>query len=367
MAELLKNIYNQKFFKSFTAAAEKVLPHFNSRQFLKKAMDAEWEEKELKQRMRHIATVLRSFMPSDYDQSLVLIKKLIEEIRKQDGREQGFEYMFFPDYIEQFGQDHLQSSLDAMEYVTQFTSCEFAVRPFIQKYPDQVLKQMLKWSKHKNASVRRFASEGCRPRLPWGMALAALKKDPSPIIPILENLKDDESEYVRRSVANNLNDIAKDNPQVVIKLINSWKGHSENTDWIIKHGCRTLLKKADADVYKLFGLNAESSCKVTDLKLDRKKLKIGEKLQFSFKLKPNKAKACKLRLEYAVYYLKANGVHNRKLFQIKEGTFNSDETYSFTRSRSFEDFTTRKHYPGKHKIAIVVNGKEMMSEEFNLY
>src|SRR5688572_14204950 len=144
---------------------------------------------------------------------------------------------------------------------------------------------MLKWSKHARRHVRRLSSEGCRSRLPWAMAIPALKKDPSPILPILENLKNDESLFVRKSVANNLNDIAKDHPQVVLELVKKWKGNSEQTDWIIRHGCRTLLKKADQNVYALFGLNGKTNCEVNNLKLSKTKIKIGERLGFSFGLK----------------------------------------------------------------------------------
>lgn len=95
------------------------------------------------------------------------------------------------------------------------------------------MKQMLVWSKHEHWGVRRLSSEGCRPRLPWAMALPNLKKDPTPIIPILENLKNDPARFVRLSVANNLNDIAKDNPEIVIDLAKKWKGESKEVDWLL--------------------------------------------------------------------------------------------------------------------------------------
>ena len=137
----------------------------------------------------------------------------------------GLEHMFIPDYIEVYGIDHFDLSMKAFETVTQFVSCEFAVRPFFIRYGNQMVNQMKIWSRHKNESVRRLSSEGSRPRLPWAMAIPALKKDPSPILPILENLKNDPSEDVRRSVANNINDIAKDHPDIVMKLGQRLEGH----------------------------------------------------------------------------------------------------------------------------------------------
>jgi 3-methyladenine DNA glycosylase AlkC len=364
MPEPLKNIYRPTFFESFTATINQVLPRFKKQQFLNQIFDTEWEAKELKQRMRHIATVLKDHLPGSYKEQVELIIRLINRL-KQNGSKAGFEFMFFPDFIEQYGIEELATSLKAMETITQFTSCEFAIRPFLIKYPDEVMAQMLKWSQHTHPHVRRFASEGCRPRLPWAMAIPQLKKDPSPILPILRNLKGDESLFVRKSVANNLNDIAKDHPEIVVQAVKEWKGLSKETDWIIKHGCRTLLKKAHASAYELFGLNGLAHCEVQNLKLEKTQLKIGDRLRFSFDLKTN-GSSPKLRLEYAVYYAKASGKQSRKIFQLKENTFESNKSYAFKREQRFQDFTTRKHYPGKHKIAVVVNGKEMAEKDFLL-
>lgn len=363
MAEPLKNIYTPEFFDQFAATLKKVKPSFKPKDFLKQIFDDQWKTFELKQRMRHIAAVLNKNLPGNYKDKLTTVVQIIEAYQ-QKGVKGGFEYMFLPDFIEQFGMDDFERSLEAMETVTQFASCEFAIRPFLLKHQQKVMKQMLKWSKHPHPHVRRFASEGCRPRLPWAMAVPALKKEPSPILPILENLKDDPSLFVRKSVANNLNDIAKDHPDIVAAIAKQWKGHSNETDWIIRHGCRTLLKKAHPATHALFGLHAPD-CEIVNLKLNRNKLTIGDRLGFSFELKTGK-KTSKLRLEYAVYYVKAGNKLSRKIFQLTERNFEPSSTYSFKKEQRFEDFTTRRHYPGNHKIAIVVNGKEMALKHFDL-
>jgi 3-methyladenine DNA glycosylase AlkC len=167
-------------------------------------------------------------------------------------------------------------------------------------------------------------------------------------------------------VANNLNDIAKDHPEIVVEVVRRWKGISKETDWIIKHGCRTLLKKAHPSTYELFELSNKTACHVTDLKIDKARLKIGDRLRFSFTLKPTLAQPSKLRLEYAVYYVKASGQQSRKIFQLKENLFQPKESYAFEKVQRFQDFTTRKHYPGKHTLAIVVNGRELAQKEFEL-
>ena len=162
--------------------------------------------------------------------------------------------MVFLDFVEVFGLDDYEASIPALEYFTQYMSAEFAVRPFIVKYPKQMLAQMLVWSKHTNPDVRRLSSEGSRPRLPWGIALPALKKDPAPVLPILEELKLDPSESVRRSVANNLNDIAKDHPEVTLQVLHSWQAlDREEIAAITRHALRTLLKDGHPQALELLG------------------------------------------------------------------------------------------------------------------
>lgn len=358
-------MYNARFFESFIETAKRVVPKFNKQQFIKQVFDAGWEVKELKQRVRHISTLLNEQLPGNYKEQVGHIILLIEKLEEQEIKG-GFEYMFFPDFIEQYGLDDLKTSLNAIERITQFISCEFAIRRFLLKYQDEVMMRMLKWSKHPHHHVRRFSSEGSRPRLPWAMAIPQLKKDPSPVLPILENLKDDESLFVRKSVANNLNDITKDHPDVVVEIVKKWKGKSKNTDWIIRHGCRTLLKKADKNVYEIFGLAGYAGCEVENLKLTKTKIKIGDRLGFSFALKTKIKQASRLRLEYVVYYVRSNGKQTRKIFKLAESSYSPETVYNFKKEQRFQDFTTRKHFPGKHKIGIVVNGQELATKEFIL-
>lgn len=220
--------------------------------------------------------------------------------------------MFIPDYIEQTCLDHPDLACQAMEEITQFTSCEFAVRPFIIKYPKIMMQRMQKWATHEHPHVRRFASEGCRPRSPWAMAIDFLKRNPAPILPILDRLKDDPSEFVRRSVANNINDISKDHPNKVIELVRQWKGHSADTDWVLKHGSRTLLKSGHRELLPLFNLMQNLKIKITDLVVKTPQVKIGDALQFEFNLINEEKKTTLIRLEYGLDFIRSNGNHSRK-------------------------------------------------------
>ncbi len=361
MAEPLKNIYSKAFIDELTTALKKVCPMLDANRFTKLVFDKDWSEKELKQRMRHIAEVMRQVLPEDFTETAEVLVGCIEELKKTRDGEMYFEFMFFPDFVELYGIETPELALPALEKITQFTSAEYAVRPFLIRYPERMQQQMYAWATHPHPMVRRLASEGFRPRLPWGMSVPYLKKDPSVILPVLEKLKHDESETVRRSVANNLNDIAKDHPGVVLRLISEWNGQSKEVDWVIRHGSRGLLKRGNTDALKHFGLIDIKGIKVEDLKTDKKKIRIGETLLFSFSLEVKKE--VKLRLEYGIDFVKANGKTSRKIFKLSEGFFEKG-VYQFSRKQSFKDLTTRKHYPGKHSIAILINGKEKTSVDF---
>ncbi|MBE2226232.1 MAG: DNA alkylation repair protein [Ignavibacteria bacterium] len=357
MAEPLKNMYNKPYLEKFAGVFKKIYPAFNSKQFLKLVFDSEWESKELKQRMSHIARCLHKVLPGDYRNNISILKKAVPEFK-------GFLSMIFPDYVEQFGTDDPKTSIPALMLFTQYGSSEFAVRPFVIKYPQVLMPEMLKWARHKNHHVRRLASEGCRPRLPWAMGLPEFKLNPAPVLKILEILKADESEYVRKSVANNLNDISKDNPETTLKLAKSWYGKNKNTDWIVKHGLRGLLKKGNPDALKLFGWHGSEGLETTGFKLSSTKVPNGGKFDFTFSITPVKPVNENVRLEYTIDFLTSTGKTGRKIFKITEGRFEKGKTYSFTRKHSFRDLTTRKHFKGKHKIAIIVNGEKTAEKDF---
>jgi 3-methyladenine DNA glycosylase AlkC len=360
---LLKDLYSPKFYKNLSIAIAEVMPSFNKQRFTSQIFTDDFSDKELKARMRHTTEVLHGFMPSDFKNGVKIIEKIIQQLLKNGIGEDGLAYIFLPDYIEMYGQDDFETSIRAMESITQFISCEFAVRPFVIGHESKMMEQMKRWSVHEHYKVRRLSSEGSRPRLPWAMAIPSLKKDPSPILPILENLKNDPSETVRRSVANNLNDIAKDHPELVIGLARKWKGISKETDAIIKHGSRTLLKQGHAQILSHYGLKSEN-IQVTNFKILTPFIQIGEQLEFSFRVFSQNKKKRRIRLEYGLYYNKANNQLAKKVFKISEKVYESGISIIISRKQSFKKITTRVFYPGKHKLSIIVNGEEKVVKNF---
>ncbi len=362
---LFKDLYSPSFYKNLANALAVVMPSFNKQRFISQIFTDDFSDKELKERMRHTSEILHNFMPADFKTAAKILGKLIDQLKKTGTAEDGLAYMFIPDYVEVYGIDHFEASVAAFEAITHFVSCEFAVRPFLLKFNGKMISRMKKWSKHENFKVRRLASEGSRPRLPWAMAIPALKKDPSPILPILETLKNDSSEWVRRSVANSLNDIAKDHPALVIRLARKWKGISRETDAVIKHGSRTLLKKGHADILSHYGLDGKH-LQVLKFKIQTPHVKTGEDLIFSFEVLNGDQKKLVVRLEYGIYYKKSNGQWSKKVFKISERSYEPGENISVERKQSFKKITTRVFYPGKHKLSIIVNGEEKGAKTFEL-
>lgn len=366
-SKLFKDVFfKASFINELSAALNDALPSFNKPAFVKNVFNDSWHNKELKQRVSHIVDVLEGILPGDYSEAVNTIQRVVKHLKEQNIKEVSFGYVCLPEYIERHGLQHFAESVKALEYCTQFITSEFAVRPFILKYEDRMIRQMIKWSKHSNAKVRRLASEGCRPRLPWAIALPAFKKDPTAILPILENLKTDNDIWVQKSVANNLNDISKDNPTRAKNIFSSWLGHNETTDWIVKHAARTLLKKGDKDVMQLFGLNKDDTTSIETCHVITPKVKIGEYLQFSFNVVNAAENSRLIRLEYAIYYLLSNGKHSRKVFKISEKEYPAFANINVKRKQSFKPITTRTYYRGIQKVSVILNGHEYAAMDFKL-
>lgn len=359
MAELFKDKFNPKFFDQFISIVKSAYSSFDEQQFLRFIYDGEWEQRELKERIRHIAKAIRETLPESYLSALEILLEIAPHCR-------GIEYLFFPDFVELYGLEHWEESIHALEQFTERSSSEFAVRVFIMKDQERMMQQMRAWSKHANPHVRRLATEGCRPRLPWAMALTAMKENPLPIIPILEQLKQDPSLYVRKSVANNLNDISKDHPEMVKQIVQKWAGKHADTDWILRHGCRSMLKKGDVASLRLFGYQAPNDISVHHLSLSCEQLSLGDTLAFTFDLKNESSQSQKLRIEYGIDFVKANGKLSRKVFHLSQKNFPTG-TVQMMRQHKLKDLTTRKHYEGLHGIIVLVNGEEKAKAEFTLY
>jgi len=360
MAEALKDRYFQKpFFERLIKEVTPHYPEFPEKEFYVSLFDKEWSEKPLKEMLMHSAMALRMCMPTDYLQTLEILQKICHKFSD-------FDAMIFPDVVRQFGHSDYDESMQALELFTQYSTAEFAIRPFILEEEEKTMKQMLQWSTHENEHVRRLASEGCRPRLPWAMALPDFKNDPTLILPILENLKSDSSLYVRKSVANNWNDITKDNPEIVIETFKKWrKAASSETQWIMKHALRGLLKAGHAEALDLMGFEPVS-VRISKLKVSSPTINIGDKVNFSFEVKNDGKGSAELMVDYIVHFKKANGTTAAKVFKLKAFTLPVGESIQMSKNHDFKLINTRKYYSGIHAIQIQVNGDKLERIEFEL-
>lgn len=352
MAEPLKAMYDSAFLKQFASIVQSEWESFQSERFIGLVTGEGWEELELKGRIRRITESLGELLPAQYEKALEVLYAI-------DERCVGFQYLFFPDFVEVYGQAHWELSMNALERFTARSSAEFAIRPFLLAEPERTMDRMLAWGDHESEHVRRLASEGCRPRLPWAPALKMYKQNPAPILPLLEKLKCDPSLYVRKSVANNLNDIAKDHPAVVRELAARWKGEHAWTDWIVRHGCRTLIRSADPAILALFGYEDNvASTIVTEAVIEAAtdKAVIGGVSELHYRLSLGSDTPLRIRVELGVDYVKANGSVSRKKFLLSDKTVPAGGKLRGTKRLDWKDLTTRKHYPGTHRLLLLVNG-----------
>ncbi len=374
MPEPFKNFFNIPLIEKMAGLIEASDPNFNAKRFISLA-SANFEALELKERSNQIKDSLVATLSNDVSVSgLILVSTLGGEASVDGGTTdasddpgmRGFAIMPMADFIAEIGINEPQQSFDVLEEMTKRFSAEFAVRPFIINDPKGAMERFAKWAKSENAHVRRLASEGCRPLLPWGLRLQDFVKDPAPILPILEELKDDPTEYVRRSVANNINDIAKNQPDLVAEIAAKWlKGASKNRERLVRHACRTLIKKGHKPTLKALGyddLNAD----LVSFSLENDQIKLGEAVNFSFALKPTTNTTQPIILDYAIHFKKANGSTAPKVFKLKTGSLAAGETLQIEKSHIIKKITTMVFYEGEHQLELLANGKSLGSLPFHL-
>lgn len=352
-------MFNEQVVGNYAQIFSQIYPSFDQKEFVADAQNG-FDQLELKERIKQISQALKKGLPQVYPYALKFIVKASTLLPA------GFEQMPLPTFVELYGEFHPEESLKALEDLTQGSTGEFAIRPFLKNDPKGTLKKMLLWSANSNEHIRRLSSEGCRPRLPWGGNFSYAIEQPKAILPILVNLRNDDSLYVRKSVANNLNDISKDHPQLVLDIAKKWLSENEsNTNWIVKRALRTLLKNAHPEALQLFGFADPKSIQLADLVIKKEEVKIGDAIHFSFNLKNDSEKAKKLRVEYLIDYRNKIG-SSQKVFQVSEFSLEGSSKKSFSPKQSVADMTTRKHFPGEHQLSIRVNGEILKSQKFDL-
>lgn len=357
--EPLKEMFNEGFYRKFANAFSNADPNFDAEGFLNEVTQ-NMDSLSLNGRLRNTSLVLHNFLAKDFENSLSSLYAAAPSLPR------GYTALVLPDFVALYGQEHFDSAMRALRDFTSMGSSEFAVRTFLKADPKRALQIMQDWAKDPNVHVRRLASEGSRPRLPWSFKLDAIIKEPSLSRGILEELKQDPELYVRKSVANHLNDHSKDNVDYLLELLMDWDVNHIHTGWIMKHGTRSLIKKGSPAVLGLFGFGGGADVVLKDLSLKNALLKLGDTLTFSFTLLSQEVTKRKLVVDYAIHYIKSAGSASRKVFKLKELELLPGQSINIVKSQLIKDFTTRKHYPGTHVLEIMVNGMVVGSTSFNL-
>ena len=339
---------------------------------------------ELKERVHHLIAVLHRHLPADFEEAsafLVNMKSHWDYGDKNDSL-RGFAAWPIIDYIGVYGLNHPETSLSLLRHLTSLFSAEFAIRPFVTEHSGITFRHLEQWCRDPDEHVRRLVSEGTRPRLPWGEQLPRFIADPMPLLPLLESLKDDESEYVRRSVANSLNDISKDHPDLVIQTCRKWfdlsasdSSDSDSSDSdpiqsrrlkLIRHATRTLVKRGYPDVFGLLGYTESPKLSLQNLQLERQHIVLGETLNIAAVIKSTASEQQRVVIDYAVHQMKANGKRVGKVFKLKQLTIAPGESVELKKSHPFKKITTRTYYSGQHAIELLINGVGYGQIEFEL-
>ena len=369
MAEnfLLKNIVNDKMVDAVAYRVGNSYAAFDREGFVGAVM-AELEPLSLTERAWLVTDKLGEFLPDDYPKALkILMDSTQVEIDMAElGKYSEFFYMPYGNFVSKFGLDHFDISMEALNLITRRFTSEFPIRAFIQKYPERTMAMLHQWALDENHHVRRLVSEGTRPRLPWAPRLREFQKDPTPVLELLELLKEDPELYVRRSVANNLNDIAKDNPDLVVDVLKKWaRIENDGTQWIIKHAARSLVKAGHPEALSLLGYNPNVKIRVTEFRVDAE-IPMDGIVHFTFEIESEESKPVDLMIDYVLHFMKANGKLAPKVFKLAKKSLKPGEKQSLKGKQSFKPISTRKYYPGMHAVELQINGKFFGRKEFEV-
>ena len=371
MAEAFKERFNEERVRLMGRQLAKVEGAFPEGEFCKRALEG-LEELELKARSKHIQRVFGEVTPGDFAERCELIVRALHPEEFADGfapelAEGGltsWSLMPLADYVGENGAGELGMSLEVLREVTKRFTAEFAIRPLMMSAQYKVIKVLRGWVEDPNHHVRRLVSEGTRSRLPWGLQLRSLVADPKPMLPLLTALRDDPSDYVRRSVANHLNDISKDHPELVVSLASEWmKGASVQREKLLRHACRTLLKKGDPGVLRVFGYDPPSFSHVA-FGVHSPVVQVGEKLRWLLEVTVSSNQS--LMIDHAIGYRKKNGETSWKVFKGTKWTLRAGETKTWQGSHSFRPVTVRTLYPGPHGLRLLVNGEVVGERMFEV-
>jgi 3-methyladenine DNA glycosylase AlkC len=368
---LKDHLFNETKVRKIVGEISSVYPDFEKEVFVTRTVE-KFPSLELKERITWISEMLREFLPREYPEAVrVLLDALPppNDPTKTDNDFGDFIYAPYAEFVARYGcsKEYLSVSLNALREMTMRFSAEDAIRYFINAFPKETMQEILTWSKDGNYHVRRLASEGTRPKLPWAQKISIAPED---ALPILDNLYFDKTRYVTRSVANHLNDISKINPELALSTLAKWQEsgiqEEREMEYITNHALRTLIKQGYKNAITFLKFAVDPEVEFADFTMKNDKVVLGEALEFSFTLTAQKDE--QLIIDYVLYFPnKANNGTNKKVFKIKKLMMQKGQTLLISKKHPMrKDMTTRKLSAGEHKIEIQINGKMFGEKTFTL-
>lgn len=358
MAEPLKNQFGADIPQNIAGMVSAVFPAFPAEAFIRDVLDG-YEPLDLMPRGWKIAQALRCHLPQDYAAAAeILLASLGPKLETTDGWGMApFLYLPHVLFVAEYGLEHFELSMRVQYELTQRFTAEFSIRPYLEQHRDATLARLKAWTDDPSVHVRRLVSEGTRPRLPWAPRLREFQADPRPVLELLELLKDDPELYVRRSVANNLNDIGKDHPALLAETAQRWlHGASEARLWLVRHALRSALKRGESGALAAMGYDARAKVEISRAAVEPPCARFGESIAISFDMTNTAAHAQQLLVDLRIHFVKANGKTSPKVFKLKTVELVPGETMQLGKTISLAVMTTRRHYPGMHRVEVVLNG-----------
>ena len=372
MVEPFKNLINAALVQTAAAHLARHDRGFDAARFTALALPG-LDALEMKARALQICAALEATLPPRFEEAADLIEAALAPAGRswadQPSRAEGLAgWILWPvgEFVARQGLASPERALQVLHALTQRFTAEFAIRPFIVQHPALVFDTLQRWTQDPSDHVRRLVSEGSRPRLPWGLQLKSLVVDPSPTLALLRALQDDPSEYVRRSVANHLNDIAKDHPALVADWLRTHLPDATPARrTLLRHASRTLIKAGDRAVLAAWGLDKPFKGQAT-LTLTPQRLRVGEAFALRLSLQSTAARTQKLAVDYAVHHVKADGRLTAKVFKGWAFDLAAHEQRDLVKTHSMREITTRRYHAGRHALDVRVNGRVVAEATFEL-
>ena len=355
----LKAVFNPASVTRLSEALARVRPDFPARRFADEVIPG-LEGRSFSERSASIREALRKYLPRDFPEAVgILVAALGPEL--PDSGVAGLEsFIVMPQcaFIAKYGRSEVELSLDALREMTKRFTAEGDLRAFLEVDYETTMKHLRAWCEDPSPHVRRLVSEGTRPRLPLAGRIRRFQGDPTPVISLLERLRRDPSLYVRRSVANNINDIAKDNADIALRTLAEWStDESEENRRLLRHAARTLIRQGNPEALRIFGYAPEPEIAVADFAQDLGVVEVGGSGAFRCLLRSVARERQELVVDYVVHFVKANKSLRPKIFKHRKMALDPGSVEAIQIRHRFRDTSGRRHYPGDHVVELQVNGK----------